>query len=77
MTKKFYKQINIWLSAHVYIKQVSDAYKTQGDSSMSMTTLVSQACFSIPMPAPNGHQPPASTDTNGEAGSTQTKEEKK
>jgi hypothetical protein len=67
MAPKNLKQINIWLSSHEYIKQVSEAYKAQGDSSMSMTALVSQACFSVPMP--NGHQPPADPATNDDAGS--------
>lgn len=57
MPSKNVEQIKIWKSAHAYIKQVSNAYKAQGDSSMSMTTLVSQACFCIPMP--NGHNQPA------------------
>lgn len=55
MPTKYYEQVKIWKSAHAYIKLVSEAYKAQGDSSMSMTALVSQACFSVPMP--NGHQP--------------------
>jgi len=58
MPTKNYKQVKIWKSAHAYIKQVSEAYKAQGDSSMSMNTLVSQACFSVPMPSGNGRQPP-------------------
>lgn len=74
MPTKNYEQVKIWKSAHAYIKQVSEAYKAQGDSSMSMTALLSQACFSIPMP--NGNHPVASTVTNGEAGSAPTKEVK-
>jgi len=52
------EQIKIWKSAHAWLKQVSDAYKERGDSSMSMTLLASQMILSIPMPT-NGSKPVA------------------
>ena len=56
MPAKNILQIKIWKSAHAWLKQVSDAYKARGDSSMSMTLIASQLILSIPMPT-NGSKP--------------------
>jgi hypothetical protein len=51
------EQIKIWKTAHEWLKRLSEEYKAKGISSMSMTSLASQAILSIPEPEPNSHKP--------------------
>jgi hypothetical protein len=73
MPAKNVEQIKIWKPAHEWLKQVSAAYKSRGESSASMTSLASRTILSIPMPNCHTVAPIATID---EAGSAPTEEEK-
>jgi hypothetical protein len=50
-------QVRVWSIALEHLRKVSDAFKSRGEMSKSMTAIASEAILTIPMP--NGSKPAA------------------